>query len=174
MNLRKPNKSVKDCMAVFIVFAIIGYCCSAEKRVLKDTDKTQRVVNAYLIKHPARIDTFYNYKPGDTVTQLIIGFDTTIVRDTINRRDTVKITETKLKIQTVRDTVVKTIVDNKLLQACQDGLAKVDYDKKQAVLDKQAAENELMRCKTLIAGLIGIIVIIGLIIFIIKQANRRV
>lgn len=139
--LRNPSTRLKECVFVFIVMAIVGYCCSAEKRVLKDTDKTQRVVNAYLIKHPARIDTFYSYKPGDTVTQLIIGYDTTIVRDTINRRDTFKITETKLKIQTIHDTVTKTIIDNKLLQACQDGLAKNDYDKKQATLDKQAADN---------------------------------
>lgn len=119
---------------------IFLYCCNPVKKVLNDSDKTQQVVNKYLETHPARTDTFTRVIPGDTITQLIVGYDTTVLHDTVNNH--VSVTKTITKIVTRVDTIERRIIDNKLLQACQDGLAKVDYDKKQAVLDKQAAESK--------------------------------
>lgn len=139
--LRSASPAMTRVRIAAAVWVILLYCCcNAEKRVLNNSDKTQRVVNKYLETHPARTDTVSKFIPGDTVTQLLIGYDTTYIHDTVSHRDVQIVNKKIYKTVTRVDTIVKTIQDNRLLQACQDGLSKVDYDKKQAVLDKQTAE----------------------------------
>jgi hypothetical protein len=125
---------------------IILCCCNPVKKVLDSEEKTNKVVTGWLKTHPLTIDTTYKYLPGDTVTQVIIGYDTTFIPgDTINRRDTVKIKETTVKVRTVRDTVVKTIVDNRLLIAAQQGLQRRDADlvtEKGKAVDARATANK--------------------------------
>jgi hypothetical protein len=118
---------------------IVVYCCNSEKRVLKDADKTQNVVNKYLQTHPARTDTVTRVKSGDTVTQLLIGYDTTLVRDTINKEITRTIYQTKIIIKHLTDTVERTITNNALLQACQEGLSGSEYKYKQATIEAKGS-----------------------------------
>lgn len=139
--LRSASPAAMWTRIVFALMLISFYCCNPVKKVLNDSDKTQQVVNKYLETHPARTDTISKFIQGDTVTQLLIGYDTTYIHDTVNH-GTIQVNKTIYKTITRVDTLVKTIQDNRLLQACQDGLAKVDYDKKQAVLDRQAAESK--------------------------------
>lgn len=134
-----PSIIARICLAVLIIFL---YCCNSEKRVLNNPEKTQNIVNKYLETHPARTDTVNRFIPGDTITQLLVGYDTTVVHDTLNRRDTIKIRTTTEKIITRVDTFERKINNYDLLTECQQGLAKVDFDRKQALIDKQAASAE--------------------------------
>lgn len=116
--------------------------CSAEKKVLKDTEKTNRVVAKWLQTNPLKIDTFTTYRTGDTITQLLIAYDTTHITDTLKfgiSVDCPKITKTVYKTITRVDTLVKTIMDNRLIAACQKNLATYDYDKKQAIVARDGA-----------------------------------
>lgn len=123
-----------------VVVIILACCCNAEKRVLNDADKTQNVVNKYLQTHPARTDTVTSYIPGDTVTSLLIAYDTTMVRDTVNHRDTVKVNQTVTKYIKRVDTMLIKINNFDLLKECQTGLAKSEYDRKQGVVNIEAAK----------------------------------
>lgn len=144
---------------------ILLYCCNSEKRVLKDADKTQNVVNKYLQTHPTRTDTVTRIKSGDTITQLLIGYDTTLVRDTINRETTRTIYQTKIIVKHVTDTVERTITNNALLQACQDGLSGSEYKYKQAILD--AKDNRLNAGKWRLYFIISILAsVISLVLYI--------
>lgn len=139
--LRSASPKATQLRAYFAVIVIVlACCCNAEKRVLNDADKTQHVVNKYLETHPARTDTVTSYIPGDTVTSLLVSYDTTVVRDTLNRRDTVKVKETLTKYINRVDTVVKTINNFDLLKECQTGLATSEYERKQAAVDVKAAQ----------------------------------
>jgi hypothetical protein len=143
------------------IFVITFYCCNPVKQVLKSNDKTQQVVDKWLECNPVKIDTNYVYKPGDTITHLLIGYDTTVLRDTLNRIDTIRIKERTLKLQTVHDTVTRTINgDNRLLNECQRAIA----GKEAAVQDARAKENDARAAanKWIIRfwSLIGIIVVI--------------
>lgn len=111
--------------------------CNSEKRVLKDPEKTARVVGKYLQTHQFDSDTITRYIEGDTVVQLLIGYDTTFIPgDTITK----EVTRTVYKTVNKTDTVVRSITNNDLLKACQTQLMTADYDRKQAVIDKQTAE----------------------------------
>lgn len=99
------------------------YCCNSEKKVLRDPEKTQHVINAWLIKQPLKIDTTISYLPGDTVTTLVVAYDTTTVRDTVTQMVERQIVKTRTVTNTIHDTVKIKITDPRLLKACQDGLA---------------------------------------------------
>lgn len=140
--------NLKPVFKLIIVPFLIGfYCCNSEKRVLNDADKTQHVVNKYLQTHPARTDTVTSIIPGDTVTTLLIAYDTTTVRDTVNHLNTIKVTQTVTKYINRVDTLIKVVTDNRLLQVCQESLANSDYDKKQATIDVKAAKVEASKYK---------------------------
>jgi hypothetical protein len=160
------TKKTKDLTAVFIVFAILGYCCNSEKRVLNDADKTQHVVNKYLETHPARTDTITSYKPGDTVTTLLFSYDTTTVRDTLNLRDTVKIRQTVTKYAIRVDTLLIKINNFDLLKECQTGLATSEYERKQGVISVDAAKTQVAKWMFYFWALVGgVIAIVLLFIF---------
>jgi hypothetical protein len=130
----------------FVAPALIAvYCCNSEKRVLKNPEKTQRVVTKWLKDQPFKTDTTYITKPGDTVTQLLIGYDTTVVRDTINKVVERTVTKTKTITNYIHDTTTITVFDKKLLNACQQTLKGVDND-------LQAKKIEADRQKVIIAG----------------------
>lgn len=144
--LRSASPAMTRIRIGYALALIVLCCCNPVKKVLDSEEKTNKVVVKWLQKHPLTIDTSYKYLPGDTVTQVIIGYDTTFVPgDTITRRDTLKIKETTVKVRTVRDTVVKTITDNRLLMAAQEGLLRRDADlvtAKSERVDARAAANK--------------------------------
>jgi hypothetical protein len=113
---------------LFVPIIIVLYCCNAEKKVLDSEKKTQNVVNAWIKSHPLTIDTSFIYLPGDTTTTLLIGYDTTTVRDTVTKIITQTVTKTKTVTNTVHDTVKVTIACSgvkdpcALLKGAQDGL----------------------------------------------------
>jgi hypothetical protein len=122
---------------------IVLYCCNSEKKVLRNPEKTQNVVNAWLKAHPLKIDTNFVYIPGDTTTTLLIGYDTTTVRDTVTNLVEKIVTKTKTVTNTVHDTVKVTIGCSgvkepcALLKAAQDGLAGKTAQYDQQVLETQ-------------------------------------
>lgn len=162
--------NIRICMAIA---AVVLCCCNPVKKVLDSEEKTNKVVTKWLTTHPLTIDTTYKYLPGDTVTQLLIGYDTTYIRgDTVNRRDTVKIKETTVKTRTVRDTVVKTITDNRLLIAAQQGLQRRDADlvtEKGKAVDARAAA---MKWKMYFWLLVAAVVVSTLVYLLIKLKLR--
>jgi GTP cyclohydrolase III len=115
----------------FVVFPFtIGYLfsCSAEKRVLKDTDKTQHVVAEWLKKQTFKADTVVRFLPGDTTTTLLVNYDTTTVKDTVTNIVEKTVTKTKTITNTIHDTVKVSVkcADGSdpcaLLKGCQDAL----------------------------------------------------
>jgi hypothetical protein len=94
---------------------IVFYCCNSEKRVLKDTDKTQHVVSAWMKKQNFKADTVFNFIPGDTITTLLIAYDTATIHDTVTDAvDQMVITTTRTITNTIHDTVKVTL-------KCADG-----------------------------------------------------
>lgn len=150
-------------LVVFICFFFIGYGCNPVKRVLKSTEKTQQVVDAWLQRTPIGTDTAYKYLPGDTVTQILIGYDTAYIKgDTVHKVDTIKIKERAIKLLTVRDTLVKTITDNRLVTGCQTAL-------NNALLAKKDSDALAVKWKWKFWGLLAIIVIAGLVYLLIRS-----
>jgi hypothetical protein len=131
--LKNKNRNMKRHTWLAVPILIVLYCCNAEKRVLNNPQKTQHVVTKWLKDQPFGTDTTIITKPGDTVTQLLIGYDTTIVRDTISHTDTVKVTQRVYKTVTRVDTLVRTIIDNRLLSTCQTNLRSVDDNLKSKI-----------------------------------------
>lgn len=98
---------------------IVLYCCSSEKKVLRDPVKTQNVVNAWMKTANFKTDTLVKFLPGDTTTTLLIAYDTTTVHDTVTNMREKVITKTKTITNTVHDTVSVTIVNNDLVNKYQ-------------------------------------------------------
>lgn len=106
-------------MKKLLPFIFLAIACNAVKRVEKSPEKIQKVVDYYVKDYPIKTDTVLVH--GDTMTNVIIGYDTTIsvvpIHDTTERlHDTVivkRITTTK----TVHDTAY--IQDNKAIAAAQ-------------------------------------------------------
>lgn len=131
---------------------IVLYCCNSTKKVLNDPEKTQKVVDAYLLKSPLKIDTIY--KPGDTTTTLLISYDTSYVMIPAPTGNNVaapciptQVTKTVTKTMHVHDTVI--IHDNRLLQTCQDNLRKFDISLKSQEIEtaKQARRGSAWELK---------------------------
>lgn len=145
---------------LFFCFAL-GFACNSVKRVMNDEGKTAKVVDKYLQTHPFPTDTVNTYLPGktDTTVQLLFSYDTAMVHDTVH----VTKTETRYKTVTKVDTIVKKIIDNSLLQACQARLMTSDYDKKQAVIDREAADQRAGKWRFyfwLTVGVIALLVVL--------------
>lgn len=140
---------------------LLSFSCNSVKRVLNDEGKTAKVVDKYLQTHPFPTDTVNQFLPGktDTTTQLLFSYDTTMLHDTVQ----VTKIETRYKTVTKVDTLVKTIVDNSLLQACQARLMTSDYDKKQAVIDQQAAKQKAKQWQFYFFITIGVIMLLVLL-----------
>lgn len=151
------------------IFVIVLCCCNPVKQVLKSNDKTQQVVDKWLERNPVKIDTAYVYKPGDTITHLLVGYDTTVMRDTLNRIDTVRIKERTIKLQTIHDTITRTINgDNRLLNECQRAIS----GKESQVQDARAKENDARAAanKWIIRfwSLIGIVILVTAVLIAIR------
>lgn len=149
---------------------IFLYCCNPVKKVLDNSDKTQQVVNKYLQIHPARTDTINNFIQGktDTTVNLLIAYDTTQVHDTVRIREVVTKTNVIHKV----DTVQRTIIDNKMLKACQDGMAGMDYNLRQAQLAEKDARLNSQKWKMWFFGLITALVIISVASFLLRNFLR--
>lgn len=61
---------------LFMLSVLIAVSCNPVKRVLNDPAKTQQVVDKYLQDYPVNHDTIITYLPGDTITSMLIGYDT--------------------------------------------------------------------------------------------------
>jgi hypothetical protein len=142
---------------------IVLCCCNPVKRVLDSNSKTQQVVDAYIMRTPFKVDTTYKYLPGDTLTQVLVGYDTAFIKgDTVNRIDTVKIKETTLKVRTVRDTVIKTVTDNRMLSGCQQSLLVKEAEYLTAKTGQDEAKVDARKWMYRFWGLVvGIILAVG-------------
>lgn len=147
-------------------------CCNVEKKVLSDPQKTQNVVNAWLIKNPMKVDTTYKYLPGDTTTTLLFSYDTTTVRDTVTQIVERVITKTKVVTNTVHDTVQVTVKDNRLLQACQAGLSGKSMDLEQQKLETATQKVEVGKWKLRFWVVVSFLAILGLGTFFVKSAIK--
>lgn len=166
--LRSASPQAMRIRIIVVILAIVFYCCNSEKQVLKNSDKTQHVVNKWLETHPARIDTLVNTRPGDTVTQLLVAYDTTLVKDTVTNVFTKVIYRTNTITRSIHDTTTVTIRDNRLLIACQNGLAASDYNAKQAKVSADQFKLTADRWKLYFWILIAITIAAGLVLFKLK------
>lgn len=141
----------------FAIFVILFYCCNPVKKVLDSNDKTQRVVDAWLQRNPVRADTSYVYSPGDTITHLLIGYDTTVVTDTFNRVDTIRIKERTVKLQLVHDTLTRTITDPRLLNECQRSNAELRAREVEAKSDADKWMVRFWACIGIVLAALGAI-----------------
>ena len=151
--------------AWFVVpILIVCYCCNSEKRVLKSPEKTQHVVTKWLKTQPFKTDTNYTTKPGDTVIQLLIAYDTTVVKDTITNTIERTVTKTKTITNNIHDTTLVKIFDNKLLNACQYNLKAVDYDLQTQKIATAKAEQKATKWQLFFWGAIVLFAIVVLVI----------
>lgn len=106
-------------LAPVLLFAIFLLCCNSVKRVINDPKKTQKVVDSYIKGHPSENDTAYKIIPGDTITQIIIGYDTAFKVDTVMNTVEKTVTKTINNTRTIRDTVRITVTDNTAFAVAQ-------------------------------------------------------
>lgn len=107
--------------SLLILFVVIA--CNPVKKVMGDQEKKKKVADQLLKEGICRPDTFLL-----VITDTLVQTDTlgVIVQqtDTIVVNDTIRITKTKwrdiLKTVTIRDTLLKTIVDDAQVQALRD------------------------------------------------------
>ena len=107
--------------SLLILFVVIA--CNPVKKVMGDPEKKKKVTDQLLKEGICRPDTFLL-----VITDTLVQTDTlgVIVQqtDTIVVNDTIRITKTKwrdiLKTVTIRDTLLKTIVDESQVQALRD------------------------------------------------------
>lgn len=137
-------KSLKSILGKFTVILLVSTLmltsCDPVKRVLKSEDKTLRVVDAYIQKHPFKNDTTITYLPGKTITKTRflpyrdstpnrVPCDTFTAKTpqgtiiTVDKNGRLKLENDSLKkeIQSLRtDTIQRDVVDRSLLVAAQD------------------------------------------------------
>lgn len=94
---------------------------------MNDPAKTQQVVDKYLQDYPIDRDTVNTFTPGDTLTKVIIGYDTTVnhVHDTVSS----VITKTVTRNITIRDTLrIQLPPDTKAIEGYKKLLVGKDND----------------------------------------------
>jgi hypothetical protein len=101
--------------------------CNSVKRVMNDPAKTQKVVDKYLQDYPIDRDTVTTFIPGDTLTKVLIGYDTTInnIRDTVYS----SITKTITRNVSIHDTTkIQLPPDAKIIEGYKKLLNGKDND----------------------------------------------